>query len=85
MYPTIVCVDPQEDYQLLLTFDNGEKRIFDVKPYLGIGIFQELSDIDLFNTVKTSFDTVEWDNKADLDPEVLFLDSKVVELRKVEM
>lgn len=55
------------------------------KPYLGIGIFQELTDIDLFNTVKTSFDTVEWDNKADLDPEVLFLDSKVVELREVKM
>lgn len=85
MYPTIVCVDPQEDYQLLITFDNGERRIFDVKPYLGIGIFQELTDIDLFRTVKTSFDTVEWDNKADLDPEVLFLDSKVVEFREVKM
>jgi hypothetical protein len=31
-YP--VSVTPLEDYKLSLTFDNDEKRIFDVKPYL---------------------------------------------------
>lgn len=79
MYPTIIKVLPQENFQLLLTFDNGEKRVFDVKPYLNRGLFQELQNIDIFNTVKTSFDTVEWDNEADLDPEILYRESKAVE------
>jgi hypothetical protein len=79
MYPTIIKVIPQENYQLLLTFDNGEKRVFDVKPFLNWGLFQELKNIDIFNTVKTSFDTIEWENEADLDPEILYLESKAVE------
>jgi hypothetical protein len=37
---------------LRLHFTNGEVRRFDVKPYLGIGIFQELKDISLFNSAK---------------------------------
>jgi hypothetical protein len=32
--PSPVYVEPLEDYQLLLRFDNKEERIFDVKPYL---------------------------------------------------
>ena len=72
MYLAIKDVKPQDNYFLLLTFENGEKRSFDMKPYLEIGIFQELKDLQLFGTVKTSFDTIEWDNEADLDPEFLY-------------
>ena len=79
MYPTIKDVNPQANFQLLLTFDNGEKRIFDMRPYLELGIFKELKDINLFQTVKKSFDTVEWANEADLDPEILYLESSQVE------
>jgi Protein of unknown function (DUF2442) len=72
MYLAIKNVIPQENYLLLLTFENGEKRQFDLKPYLDFGIFQELKDLKLFKTVKTSFDSIEWDNEADLDPELLY-------------
>jgi hypothetical protein len=72
MYLAIKDVKPQDNYLLLLTFENGEKRQFDMKPYLDMGIFQELRDLVLFKTVKKSFDTVEWDNEADLDPEILY-------------
>jgi hypothetical protein len=47
-----------------------------MKPYLNNGIFKELKDISLFNTVKVSFDTIEWDNEADFDPEFLYKESK---------
>lgn len=40
-----------------------------MKPYLDLGIFQELKDLNLFKTVRTSFDSIEWDNEADFDPE----------------
>jgi hypothetical protein len=69
-------VKPLPDYKLLLIFDNGEKRIFDCSSYLDTGIFKELKDIKLFETVHVSFDTVEWSNGADLCPECLYEFSK---------
>ncbi len=72
MYLAVKKVEPQNNYFLLLTFENGEQRQFDVKPYLDFGIFQELKDLKLFKTVRTSFDSIEWDNEADLDPELLY-------------
>lgn len=79
MYLAVSSVQPQENYFLLLTFENGEKRLFDMKPYLHQGIFNELKDIKLFNTVRKSFDAIEWENKADFDPEILFQDGIKVE------
>ena len=75
MYLAIKDVEPYDNYILLLTFENGEKRQFDMKPYLHLGIFQELKDVALFNTVRRSFDSIEWENEADLDPEILYQDS----------
>lgn len=75
MYLSIIDVKAKDNYQLLLTFSNGEKRQFDVKPYLELGIFQDLKDPALFASVKPSFDSVEWPNDADIDPEVLYKNS----------
>ena len=79
MYLAIKEVRPIENYQLLLTFENGEKRQFDMKPYLDFGIFQELKDLRIFKTVRPSFDSIEWDNEADFDPEILYNKSQIVE------
>lgn len=78
MYLGIKTVKPINNYNLILTFDNGEKRQFDMKPYLNKGIFQELKDISKFNSVRVSFDTIEWDNEADFDPEILYKNSVAV-------
>jgi hypothetical protein len=75
MYFAIKEVKPQDDYLLLLTFENDERRQFDMKPYLDLGIFQELKDLSLFKTVKICFDSIEWDNEADFDPEILYKNS----------
>ena len=79
MYLAIKQVKPLENYNLLLTFENGERRQFDMSPYLNIGIFQELKDEKMFRTVKTNFDTIEWDNEADIDPEILYKESKMID------
>lgn len=75
MYVAVKGVKPIGNYNLILTFSNGEKRQFDMNPYLDKGIFQELRELSMFNTVRLSFDTIEWKNQADLDPEVLYKDS----------
>jgi hypothetical protein len=79
MYLAVIEVIPLENYQLLLTFSNGEKRQFDMMPYLDIGIFSELKDKSLFQTVKSSYDTIEWANEADFDPEILYQKSIKIE------
>ena len=78
-YFAIIDVKPLEDYQLLLTFDNGEQRLFDMKPHLNTGIFKELKDKHKFNSVKVNFDTIEWCNKADIDPEMLYEHGKIID------
>jgi hypothetical protein len=79
MYLAVRNVRPTSNYQLILTFVNGEKRQFDMNPYLDLGIFKELKDISAFNTVRVSFDTIEWENGADMDPEILYKESTLIE------
>jgi len=76
MYLGIKEVQPLEDYKLKLTFENNEEKIFDLKPYLNLGKFSELQDPELFKKVRVSFDTIEWPNGIDLDPEFLYKHSK---------
>ena len=44
------------NYKLLITFENYEKKIKDMKPYIEIGIFSKLNNKDFFNKVKIGFD-----------------------------
>ena len=74
----LIRVKAGSDYTLILTFDNGEVKVFDMKPYLNLGIFKELKDLKLFNSVRKSFDSVEWPNEADMDPEILYYESKSI-------
>lgn len=78
MYPGAKAVKPLPGHRLLITFDNGERRVFDMSPYLDRGVFTRLKDPAVFNAVKTCFDTVEWPNGADLCPETLYRDSAPV-------
>lgn len=79
MYFSVKSVTPINNYNLILTFENGEKRQFDMNPFLNKGIFRELKDVLKFNSVKVSFDTIEWENQADQDPEVLYQSSIKIE------
>jgi hypothetical protein len=72
MYYAVKSVQPLDNYYLRLQFEAGEVKFFDCKPYLDIGRFSELKDIGLFDSVKVSFDTIEWSNGLDLDPELLY-------------
>jgi hypothetical protein len=76
MNPRVKEVKPNSDYTLALLFTNGEKKIFDMKPYLDIGIFKELKDIDLFTDVKPFLGSIQWRNGQDLCPDTLYLDSE---------
>ena len=82
----LVKVTPNDDYTLLLQFDNGEKRLYDVKPL--DGVFAFLKPLDVFRRVyiddcgcaawdrDPQIDSdVVWSNKIDLCPDSCYLDS----------
>jgi Protein of unknown function (DUF2442). len=78
MTPKIREVVPLADYKIRVTYANDEKRLFDVKPFLSRGLFSALSDEAVFKTAHISFDSVAWSNGVDIDPEELYLNSKLV-------
>lgn len=73
MNPRVVNVVPNKDYSLTLTFSNDEVRAFDMTKYLDIGVFKELKDYDVFQTVKVSMGSIRWIHGQDLCPDTLFL------------
>jgi hypothetical protein len=76
--PCVVGVAPNDDYTLTLTFNNGEVRIYDMKPWIGKGVFRELQNIGYFRCARVDrdgFGTVEWPNEQDLCPDMLYRDS----------
>ena len=56
MNPKVITVKPEQNFTLLIAFNNGKEKTFDVKPYLEIDIFKELKDISMFNSVKPFLD-----------------------------
>lgn len=68
----IIFVKPLDDYKLLLTFSNNEKRIKDMKPYLNDGVFKKLKNKTFFNSVHISFDTISWNGGIDLCADTLY-------------
>jgi hypothetical protein len=79
MYLSVIGVKALDNYNLELIFENNEIKIFDMNPYLETGLFRKLKDENLFNRVKISFDTIEWPGGIDLDPEILYKKSKILE------
>ncbi len=77
MYPSVTGVVPNDDYLLSVEFDNGEKRVLDMKPYLDFGVFQKLKEPEEFSRVRVSFDTIEWESGADLAPEFVYAKSQL--------
>ncbi|MFH1321002.1 MAG: DUF2442 domain-containing protein [Bacteroidota bacterium] len=76
MNPRVKEVKPKSDYTLHITFENDEVKTFDMKPYLEIGVFKELKDQHLFNSVKPFLGSILWKNGQDLCPDTLYLESK---------
>jgi hypothetical protein len=76
MNPYVKSVQPRDDYLLILTFESGEKRVFDMKPYLDRPVFASLRNASLFKTARVVSGSVEWQGEIDLSYDTLYLESK---------
>ncbi|MBC5623058.1 DUF2442 domain-containing protein [Butyricimonas hominis] len=68
----VIDVDYIKDYELFITFNDGSKKIVNLKPYLTGEVFGELLDKDKFVQYGLTRVTIEWANGADLAPEFLY-------------
>lgn len=75
MRPRAEAVKVLENYILKITFDNGEIKNFDVKPYLNHKAFESLKDYKEFSKVKIAGLSIEWENGADICPDELYNNS----------
>lgn len=72
MNPRVINVQSKENYTLLLTFDNSEQKVFDVKPFLDKGIFKELKDKNKFSQVKPFLGSIQWQGGQDFCADTLY-------------
>ena len=71
MYWDAKLVKPLPDYRIYVELENGQKGVFDLKPYLDRGVFRELKDVYYFNQVDIFLGAVTWPNEQDIAPETL--------------
>ena len=76
--PTVTKVILKDDYNLLLEFNNGEKKSFDVKPYINGSWFGMLKDISYFYRIKTIGFNIEWLDGQDICPDDLYVNSVAI-------
>jgi Protein of unknown function (DUF2442) len=75
MLKDISSVQPLENYQLHLKFEDNQEGVVDISQLIEFtGIFAPLQDLTYFNQVKINpeWGTIYWENGADLDPDVLY-------------
>ena len=62
------------DYKLILTFENGERKLVDLRERLIGPIFEPLKDVNYFKKVYVDKElgTIAWPNGADKAPETLY-------------
>lgn len=77
--PTVIKAIPMNDYKLTLSFDNGETKVFDVKPYIKGSWFGELQNASYFKTVHPNGFNIEWANGQDICPDDLYYKSEQIE------
>lgn len=75
MNPRVKKVLPLPNYQLKISFSNGEEGIYDCSPLLDFGVFKELKDINYFKQVSVSAGTVVWPHEQDICPDTLYVDA----------
>lgn len=72
----VIKVEPHKNNTLLLVFENQEKRLFDMTPYLDKKPFIKLKVSELFIKATVAYGTVVWPGNIDIAPETLWDYSK---------
>jgi len=75
-------VKAQKDYTLIITFENGEQRIYNAQPLLKEQMYEALKNPAFFLKAKVDCGTVIWNDEIDIAPEHLYECSKPINALK---
>ena len=77
LQPKLTSATAKDNLTLLLTYENGERKTFDVKPYARGSWFGKLADGDYFKTVRLlpGGTGIIWPEGQDIAPHELYEDS----------
>lgn len=67
----ITKLQPQSDWMLTITAEDGRKGFFDVRPYLEYEAFEDLRDPSEFAKVSNGGYFIEWASGADLSADTI--------------
>lgn len=81
MLPKIVNAIAKPNYTLEVVFDNSEKRLFSVIPYLQYTVYKPLEDVLFFNKLIVKYGTIVWgeDEIIDFDPYTIYQEGEKIE------
>lgn len=68
----VVKVSPRNGYVLLLEFENGEQRVFDMSYLMEKKPFCRIKEKALFDLAAIDYGTVVWPGNIDISPETLY-------------
>lgn len=68
----VISVKASADYILLLEFENGERRLFDMTPFMDKRPFIRLKNSPIFTKASVDYGTVVWPGNIDIAPETLY-------------
>jgi hypothetical protein len=68
----VISVKACDDYTLELVFETGERRRFDMKPFLDKQPFSRLLNSPIFFKASVQHGTVIWPGDIDIAPETLW-------------
>ena len=74
LQPKLISVEPIEQFKLLLKYETGDTKLFDVIPYIRGSWFGELKESAYFRTVHLlpGGIGIEWSNGQDIAPHELY-------------
>ncbi len=72
--PKIIKVQPRDNFFIYLEYETGEKKFFDVKPYIKGNWYGKLGDPRFFTTVHIieNGDGIAWGDGQDIAPDELY-------------
>ena len=68
----VTSVQTTPDFKLQLQFSTGEKRSFDMAPYLRLPVYRRLDNPGFFALARIDYGTVVWPDEIDIAPETLY-------------
>ena len=83
MLPKIINAIPLSNYRIEVLFDNAEKKVFSVLPYLKYPVYKSLYEIKFFNNVVVKYGTLVWgeEDLIDFDLYTIYHEGQIVELQ----